>query len=208
MYGPLLPTPARDGYHTDTVVLVGADVGTTGVASLMISYSEVDDYDARPVRDAGRQGQAAVVGQVVAFIDRHYSEQISLRDVARVFNYSACYLTSVFSRAMGMPVTAWIIKRRIVAAQTLLAEQNRDVATTCEAVGFNDLCYFTRQFVRHVGMTPGRFRAVMNGKKLKTKADQPAVATAERGQGRCGRSRCENHIRARQFVESASCSSG
>jgi AraC-like DNA-binding protein len=191
------------------VVLVEADPGTmTGVASRMISYSEVDDYDARPVIDAGRQGQAAVVGRVVKFIDRHYSEQISLRDVARAFNYSACYLTSVFSRAMGMPVTAWIIKRRIVAAQTLLAEQNRDVATTCEAVGFNDLCYFTRQFVRHVGMTPGRFRAVMNGKKLKTKADQPAVATAERGQGRCGRSRCENHIRARQFVESASCSSG
>jgi AraC-like DNA-binding protein len=40
-----------------------------------------------------------------------------------------------------------------------LASGQTDVATACERVGFNDLCYFTRQFVRHVGTTPGRFRA-------------------------------------------------
>jgi AraC-like DNA-binding protein len=61
-----------------------------------------------------------------------------------------------------MPITAWMIKRRILAAQTLFTEYDLDVAKTCEAVGFNDLCYFTRQFVRYVGMTPGRFRAVAN----------------------------------------------
>jgi AraC-like DNA-binding protein len=62
--------------------------------------------------------------------------------------YSPCHLTTVLWQATGMPVTAWIIKRRIAAARHLLGEENLDVPTTCELVGFTDLCYFTRQFVR------------------------------------------------------------
>jgi AraC-like DNA-binding protein len=46
-----------------------------------------------------------------------------------------------------------------MAAQQLLAQAGVNVATACEAVGFNDLCYFTRQFVRYTGITPGRYRS-------------------------------------------------
>lgn len=105
----------------------------------------------------------SVADRVIEYIDQNYAEPISLRDVAEVFGYSACHLTHTFSQITGTPITAWIIKRRITAAQKLLAESNVNVAAACEAVGFNDLCYFTRQFVRHVGMTPGRFRSAING---------------------------------------------
>jgi AraC-like DNA-binding protein len=86
--------------------------------------------------------------------------------VAQAVGYSPCHLTHVFRKQTGTPITAWIIQRRIAAAQQLLGEANIKVAATAEAVGFNDLCYFTRQFVRHVGMTPGRFRAVMNARSM------------------------------------------
>jgi two-component system response regulator YesN len=113
---------------------------------------------------SGGTGQPATVTQrVIEYIDRNYANPISLRDVAAEFGYSPCHLTHAFRRTTGTPITAWIIQRRIIAAQRLLGEANVDVATACEAVGFNDLCYFTRQFVRHVGITPGRFRAAMNG---------------------------------------------
>jgi len=107
--------------------------------------------------------EQSVVERVAAYVDENYARQISLRDVAEALGYSACHLTHTFCVGTGTPVTAWIIKRRILAAQDLLRESNVNVATACEAVGFNDLCYFTRQFVRHVGMTPGRFRSAMNG---------------------------------------------
>jgi AraC-like DNA-binding protein len=96
---------------------------------------------------------------VTAFIEEHYAEAISLRDVAEALGYSACHLTTAFRLATGSPVTAWIIRRRIAAAQELLAGGTVTVAAACEAVGFRDLCYFTHQFVRHAGTTPGRFRA-------------------------------------------------
>jgi AraC family transcriptional activator of pobA len=114
-------------------------------------------------KGVSRDPDLPVAERIVEFIDKNYASPISLRDVAEAFGYSACHLTHTFSRSTGIPITAWIIKRRIRAAQQLLSEANVDVATACEAVGFNDLCYFTRQFVRHVGTTPGRFRAATNG---------------------------------------------
>jgi AraC-like DNA-binding protein len=129
----------------------------------MIAYAPSrEESHPRPLGDASRERDRSLTERIVEYIEENYATEISLRDVAKTFGYSACHLTHTFARSTGTPITAWIIKRRILAAQRLLAEANVDVATACEAVGFNDLCYFTRQFVRHVGLTPGRFRAAMN----------------------------------------------
>ena len=97
---------------------------------------------------------------VVDYLERNYTARISLRDVAAALGYSACHLTTKFRETTGTPVTSWIVQRRIVAAQQLLSEGNVSVSAACEAVGFTDLAYFRRQFIRYAGITPGRFRSV------------------------------------------------
>jgi AraC-like DNA-binding protein len=69
---------------------------------------------------------------VSGYVEHNYANGISLRDVAAAFGYSA--------------------------SQKLLDDGNVSVSAACEAVGFSDLRYFTRQFVRYSGVTPGRFR--------------------------------------------------
>jgi AraC-like DNA-binding protein len=101
----------------------------------------------------------AVVDHVVEFVENNYSGKISLRDVAQAVGYSPAYLTNMFRRKTGTPITAWIIRRRILAAAELLHEGDMTVAAACYTVGFSDLAHFGRQFVRHMGTTPGRFRA-------------------------------------------------
>ena len=98
---------------------------------------------------------------VFDYIEKNYREPISLRDVAAAVGYSPCHLTTKFRQATGNPVTSWIVKRRIQAARELLSDRYADVATVCEAVGFGDVNYFRRQFTRHVGLTPGRFRSTV-----------------------------------------------
>lgn len=110
---------------------------------------------ARRVRGA----QSQVLGAaVIDYIEQHYSKHLSLRDVATAFGYSCAHLTNRFRRETGIPVTAWIVRRRIRAAAQLLFTTRLPVRTVCEKVGFNDPCYFTRQFVRVVGLTPGQYR--------------------------------------------------
>ena len=108
-------------------------------------------------RAAGAASASSVSAGIIEYIDEHYADDISLRDIAKMFGYSPSHLTNTFSRVTGLPITAWIIKRRIIAAQQLLRQQRINVTTASEAVGFNDISYFTRQFSRHVGITPGRF---------------------------------------------------
>ncbi len=100
-----------------------------------------------------------IVRGVVDYVEENFASSISLRDVAEALGYSPAHLTHRFSSLTGTPVTAWIIKRRLAAAQALLIETEQDVVAVCEAVGFGDVCYFTRQFVRHVGVTPSQFRS-------------------------------------------------
>jgi AraC-like DNA-binding protein len=107
----------------------------------------------------GPHSEQRIVRGVVDYVEEHYASSISLRDVAHALGYSPAHLTHTFSALTGTPVTAWIIKRRVYAAQALLVETNQNVMAVCEAVGFGDVCYFTRQFVRHVGVTPAQFRS-------------------------------------------------
>ena len=98
-----------------------------------------------------------IANLVVDYVEHNYTDRISLRDVAAAFGYSAAHLTTQFREATGTPITSWIVKRRITAAKKLLSEEDVSVASACEMVGFSDLRYFTRQFCRYVGVTPGRF---------------------------------------------------
>jgi AraC-like DNA-binding protein len=105
-----------------------------------------------------RESDLRIVRGVVDYVDNHYASTISLRDVARAMGYSPAYLTNRFSSLTGTPVTAWIIKRRLSAALALLEDTKCNVSRVCEAVGFRDPYYFSRQFVRHIGATPTQFR--------------------------------------------------
>ena len=125
------------------------------------TMERVNDALNQPYRARGAYPleQHPIVRGVVDYVEENYTSSISLRDVARALGYSPAHLTHKFSSLTGVPVTAWIIKRRLYAAQELLIETRQNVVAVCEAVGFGDLCYFTRQFVRHVGVTPAQFRS-------------------------------------------------
>jgi AraC-like DNA-binding protein len=121
------------------------------------------EVESMPNIQTGSRESSAVEEQIVRgvvdYIEENFTSSISLRHVARALGYSPAHLTHRFSSITGTPVTAWIIKRRLSAAQELLVETKQDVVSVCEAVGFGDVCYFTRQFVRHVGVTPAQFRS-------------------------------------------------
>lgn len=99
-----------------------------------------------------------VVERVKQFIEEHYSDGISLAQVAQALNYSPSYLTYVVRKETGRPITAWIIERRLIAARELLLTTKESVTAVAEAVGFRDGAYFARQFARANGMTPARWR--------------------------------------------------
>ena len=98
------------------------------------------------------------IKEVFDFIEAHYHEAISLRDVAKELGFSPTYLTELVKRETGKTVNRWIIKRRLTAACTLLLETTNSIESIAESVGYNNLTHFFNQFRQYYSNTPHVWR--------------------------------------------------
>jgi AraC family transcriptional regulator, transcriptional activator of pobA len=99
-----------------------------------------------------------LLAEVFDFIERHYHERISLRDVAAAVNVSGGHLTTTVRRKTGRPVQEWITERRMAEARRLLAETDLTITELGRRVGYTDPVYFVRSFRRAHGTTPRQWR--------------------------------------------------
>ena len=98
------------------------------------------------------------IKEVFDFIEAHYHEAISLRDVAKEIGFSPPYLTELVKRETGKTVNRWIIKRRLTAACTLLLETTNSIESIAESVGYNNLTHFFNQFRQYYSNSPHVWR--------------------------------------------------
>lgn len=96
---------------------------------------------------------------VFQFIDSHYQQPISLRDVAQAAGYTPAYLTSLAQSHTGKTVKSWITERRMAQARRMLKSTAHSIRQIAEESGYADPGYFTRQFRRLHGMTPRAWRS-------------------------------------------------
>jgi AraC-like DNA-binding protein/mannose-6-phosphate isomerase-like protein (cupin superfamily) len=99
-----------------------------------------------------------VLAEVFGFIEEHYAEPISLKDVARAANLSSGYLTTLVRRQTGRTVLEWIQERRMAEARRLLVETDESVERIGASIGYDDPAYFARRFRSAHKSTPAAWR--------------------------------------------------
>lgn len=92
------------------------------------------------------------------YIDQHFSEEISLSDLADMLHLTPGYLSSMMKKQLGMSFLEYLIHVRIEEAKKLLAKSNVRVYEAAERVGYSNQFYFGRLFKREVGISPGQYR--------------------------------------------------
>ena len=90
------------------------------------------------------------------FLDEHYSEHVSLQDLARLTGLSPYYLHRSFCRKVGMPPHAYQLQVRISRARSLL-RRGQSISDAAFSAGFVDQSHFARNFKKFTGVTPGKF---------------------------------------------------
>lgn len=107
-------------------------------------------------------GEGLTFGQertVRDYIREHLDQKLSLEDMAASVGLSRFHFCRRFRQSTGFSPYDFVIRQRIQLARTLLERTNdsgTDVATRC---GFADQSHLTRVFKKHVGVTPGQYRA-------------------------------------------------
>ncbi len=92
------------------------------------------------------------------YVNEHYLENLCIRDISRMFNVNANYVSHLFKKEEGTVFTEYITNLRINYASTLLKTTRMPVAEVAEKTGFNDYYYFTRVFKKSTGKTPTAYR--------------------------------------------------
>lgn len=130
-----------------------------------IIASEVGDNSSGRLYPLGRERETDLFfpsvpehSEVFEFIETNYNKGITLCDVAKAVGYSPAYLTNKIKRETGRTVNRWIIERRMAEALFLLRSTERTVEQIAMAVGYQNTCYFFRQFRQYQGTTPQVWR--------------------------------------------------
>jgi AraC-like DNA-binding protein len=97
--------------------------------------------------------------RVLAYVDEHLGEPVSLADMARSAGLSRMYFAARFRAATGLRPHDYILRRRIDRAKQMLVETNEALVDVALDVGFQTQAHFTTVFKKIVGETPGRWRA-------------------------------------------------
>jgi AraC-like DNA-binding protein len=98
----------------------------------------------------------AGIQRVRTYLDEHYSENISLTQLAAIAQLSPFHLLRAFREQVGLPPHTYHLQRRVMHAKHLLA-QGQSCVDVALAVGFADQSHFTKNFKRIVGVSPGRY---------------------------------------------------
>ena len=98
--------------------------------------------------------------KMLSFIYDHYSEQVTLEDIARAADISRSEAGRCFNTYMGCSPVDALIRYRLQTAHDLLGEKNKSLQEISFACGFNSVNYFSRQFKKIYGHAPGSVKSL------------------------------------------------
>ena len=112
-------------------------------------------------RAQSRVGQYRRLEPVLNHIDAHFSEPLTLEQLADVAGISSRHLCSLFQEILHVRPFWHLNEVRINRSKRLLIEDRHlPVSVIASVCGYPNTCYYNQQFKKSTGMSPTAFRAM------------------------------------------------
>lgn len=96
--------------------------------------------------------------KIISYLQNHYSENITLKKLAKKFGYNEKYLSSNIHTLTGIHFTKLLAVYRINCAKQLLNNTDISISEAALSSGFSAINTFNRVFKNIVGITPTEYR--------------------------------------------------
>ncbi|WP_160359319.1 AraC family transcriptional regulator [Clostridium chromiireducens] len=96
--------------------------------------------------------------KAIDYINDHYNDKITIKELASITNYSESYFMHYFKNITNLSVIEYIIKIRLVKSLDLLAGTELSITDISGEIGFNSVSYFTKLFKKQFKLTPIKYR--------------------------------------------------
>lgn len=98
---------------------------------------------------------------IIKYIEEHYSQSITIDEMAALTFYSKSHFMKFFKANMGMGFTEYLNDYRLTIASRLLTTSSASILEIAGQTGFDNLSYFNRLFKRKFHDTPSHFRTLV-----------------------------------------------
>ena len=100
------------------------------------------------------------------YIDNHLHDRITVQELADEIEMNASWMSTLFAKEVGMPVSEYIRKKKINAAKYLLSHNEYTCTDIAEYLGFSGESHFSSLFTRYEGISPKEYRRKYYQKQL------------------------------------------
>ncbi|NHN30304.1 helix-turn-helix domain-containing protein [Paenibacillus agricola] len=113
---------------------------------------------AQSIENKMQQRHVSIIQKAITFMESHYSQDISLQDVADVVYLTPNYFANLFKERTAETVLNFLADIRIDKAKQLLKQTDLKIFDISREVGYTDAKYFGQVFKKRVGVTPLEYR--------------------------------------------------
>jgi len=96
--------------------------------------------------------------ELMKYLDQHYTEDISLDQLAALYGFSKFYLSKEFKKYVGITYCEYLITLRLNQAKELLKYSDLSIYEITYQCGMNHVSHFINLFKAREEMTPLQFR--------------------------------------------------
>lgn len=122
------------------------------ILTLLIRHSQ---NSPKPDRLLSRKAlEMKRLSSVFDYINKHYTERLTLADAAEMAYMSPNYFSQYFKKVTGQTFSDYLSGLRIKKAQELLKNSDKNVIDIAMACGFRNMSNFYRMYKKHTGTTP------------------------------------------------------
>ena len=94
----------------------------------------------------------------IDYIYSHIHNRITVKELAEHLNFSESYLSKLFHKEMGLPISQYILNLKIEKAKNLLQYSEYSIIDISNYLSFSSQSHFIQVFQKYTGLTPHKYR--------------------------------------------------
>ncbi|CAG7643032.1 helix-turn-helix domain-containing protein [Paenibacillus allorhizosphaerae] len=145
----------QKGPHPLTCYRIDSGIKTT---LLSLAHTALGgDVTERDMMPEQREKQHRISFPMAEYIRKHYSDKVTLGEMAKHFGFHPHYIIKMFNQRIGMSPIQYLQEIRLLKAMEFLEQTNMTVTEISESVGLTT-SYFSRLFHERKGESPSQYR--------------------------------------------------
>ena len=98
----------------------------------------------------------------LSYIQNNFHNPIKITDVAKAVAYAPNYLSSQFSKKLGISIREYLQDIRLFYARDLIRYSEFSISEICYKSGFRTMTYFSKVFKNKFNQSPNAYKSMLN----------------------------------------------